>query len=88
MIKIIPQPNFISVIKNKHLLLDTNVFIDAFLNPHPFFDFLSELKKRNRIDVELFVKVPKELKSVVYFSEFKTKDFDDLQKFLLRKFGG
>ena len=45
MIKIIPQPNLISVIKNKHSLLDTNVFIDTLLNPHPFFDFLNNLKK-------------------------------------------
>lgn len=46
MIKIIPQLNLISVLKNKHLLLDTNVFIDTLLNPHPFLDFLNDLKKQ------------------------------------------
>lgn len=46
MIKIIPSTNFISVIKNKYLLLDTNVFIDTLLNPHSFFDFLNDLKKQ------------------------------------------
>ena len=46
MTKIIPQANLIPVIKNKHLLLDTNVFIDTLLNPHPFLDFLNDLKKQ------------------------------------------
>lgn len=42
--KIIESPNLLSTLKNKYLLLDTNVFIDAFSNPKEFGLFFNELK--------------------------------------------
>ncbi|NQI34323.1 sce7726 family protein [Streptococcus suis] len=45
-------------------------------------DFLIELKKRNAIDKILFEEVPYELKFLVYFMNFKTKDYEDLKRFL------
>lgn len=50
--------------------------------------FIKELKKRNRIDIELFAQVPKEIKSVIYFSDFRSRDYDKLKKFLKSEFGG
>lgn len=50
--------------------------------------FISELKKRKKIDVDLFKQVPKELKSIVYFSEYKAGDYYKLNEFLLSEFGG
>ena len=45
-------------------------------------DFLIELKKRNPINKELFAEVPYELKFLVYFMNFKPKDFKALKQFL------
>lgn len=41
-----PQ-GFIPTLKSKHLLLDTNIFRDAALNPKAFNNFFSDLKKAN-----------------------------------------
>jgi len=41
-----------------------------------------ELKKRNSIDKDLFADVPYELKFLVYFMNFKPKDYDALAQFL------
>jgi sepS16A protein len=45
-------------------------------------DFLMELKNRNSIDKDLFADVPYELKFLVYFMNFKPKDFKALKQFL------
>ena len=45
-------------------------------------DFLIELKKRNPINKELFAEVPYELKFLVYFMNFKPRDFKALKQFL------
>lgn len=45
-------------------------------------DFLIELKKRNPINKELFAAVPYELKFLVYFMNFKPRDYDALAQFL------
>ncbi|HFI0635134.1 TPA: sce7726 family protein [Streptococcus suis] len=45
-------------------------------------DFLIELKKRNPIEKILFEEVPYELKFLVYFMNFKTKDYEELKRFL------
>ena len=45
-------------------------------------DFLVELKKRNPIDQERFATVPYEIKFLVYFMGFKSKDFEALELFL------
>lgn len=50
--------------------------------------FTKELKKRNRIDIKSFSKVPYELKSLIYFSDFGNSDYNKLQNFLLSRFGG
>lgn len=49
---------------------------------------LRELKKRNRIVVEDYQRVPYELKFLIYFSKFKKDDYFKLNKFLDNKFGG
>ena len=45
-------------------------------------DFLIELKKRNPINKELFAEVPYELKFLVYFMNFNSKDYKALEQFL------
>ncbi len=50
--------------------------------------FIKELKKRNSIDMELFEKVPKEIKSIIYFSDFNIKDYVNLNRFLQSKYRG
>lgn len=42
--KVLNYPDLLSIIKEKHILLDTTVFIDAFLNPVDFIQFLEKLK--------------------------------------------
>ena len=51
--KIITPPNFFQVIENKHLLLDTSVFIDTSLNLRVFGDFLNKLKDNGNTLVSL-----------------------------------
>lgn len=48
-------------------------------------DFLSILKKRGRINVEMFSRIPYELKFLVYFSNLKDSDYKKLEAFLHRK---
>lgn len=50
--------------------------------------FIKELKKRNRIDVDLYATVPYELKFLMYFLKLNTADFQNLKFFLESKFGG
>jgi len=45
MIEIIIPHNLTSAVRNKHILLDTNVFIDCSLNPQVFINFLNNLKE-------------------------------------------
>lgn len=49
---------------------------------------LGELKKRNKILVSEFQKVPYELKSLIYFSNPSKSDWKALSGFLTRKYGG
>lgn len=48
-------------------------------------DFLVELKKRSQINKTEFEKVPKELRFLVYFMDFKPKDYHLLNDFLYKK---
>lgn len=50
--------------------------------------FLKELKKRNRINIDLYATVPYELKFLMYFLNLKREDFLNLKVFLESKFGG
>lgn len=49
--------------------------------------FIKQLKKRKQIDINLINSVPVELKSVVYFSNFKKNDYIKLNEFLDKKIG-
>ena len=51
-------------------------------------DFKVQLKQRTKINLELIQNVPKEIKSVVYFSKLKETEYKTLETFLERKFGG
>lgn len=57
--------------------LTTNIPLEQF-----YLDFLVELKKRNPVDKKLFSEVPYELKFLVYFMNFKSKDYKALDQFL------
>lgn len=49
--------------------------------------FLKELKKRNFVDnIDEFNNIPYELKSLVYFSNFKSNKYDEMLNFLNRKY--
>lgn len=50
--------------------------------------FLKVLKKRNKIIIDEFVKIPYELKSLIYFSRYKQTDYQNLNQFLQKKFEG
>lgn len=58
----------------------------------PIFDAynmaLKQLKKRNRILISEFEKVPYELKSLIYFSQPSKSDWKELNGFLNKKYGG
>lgn len=45
--EIIIPPELIPSLKDKHLLLDTNIFLDAFSKPLAFGSFFNTLKKNN-----------------------------------------
>lgn len=53
--KIILPSDFFSIVKDKHILLDTTVFIDALTNPTSFVSFLNQLKNSNVTFVTLDV---------------------------------
>lgn len=50
--------------------------------------FLAELKKRNRVIEEKYEKIPYELKSLVYFGNYSSRNYDKLNKFLETKYRG
>lgn len=54
-----------------------------------YLSFLKVLKTRNKVsDVNLFNMVPYELKSLVYFSQYRNSDYLNLENFLVSKIGG
>ncbi|MBM7643337.1 sce7726 family protein [Streptococcus loxodontisalivarius] len=71
----VSQFDYYDVCKEKLLTLP----IDEF-----YLDFLAELKTRNAVDKEKFKKIPYELKFLVYFMDFKTKDYDILDNILTK----
>ena len=50
--------------------------------------FLKELKKRNKIRISEFTEVPYELKSLVYFSKLSESEWEQIDHFLNRQYGG
>lgn len=59
--------------------------IDSEISHHLF---IQELKKRKRINETDFKKVPREIKSLVYFSELKDNEYVKLNQFLTKTYGG
>ncbi len=51
--RIITPQDFFPILKNKYLLLDTSVFIDAFLNDKEFSELFNNLKDNNTILVTI-----------------------------------
>lgn len=49
---------------------------------------LKQLKNRNRIKISEFEKIPYELKSLIYFSNPSTSDWQAIKGFLNQKYGG
>lgn len=49
---------------------------------------LKQLKKRNQILISEFEKIPYELKSLMYFSKPTRSDWEELNDFLAKKYGG
>lgn len=47
--------------------------------------FLKALKSRTRIDIDEYTQVPYELKFLVYFSGYKSREYASLRKFLLEE---
>ncbi len=50
--------------------------------------FKEELKKRCKINIKLVSSIPDEIRSVVYFSNLRDRDFENLNAFLEKKYGG
>lgn len=44
--------------------------------------FIRALKKRSKIEIEEYTEVPYELKFLIYFSDFKKRDYSKLKRFL------
>ena len=55
---------------------------------HAYRMALKQLKKRNRIEVSQFAKIPYELKSLIYFSNPSISDWQAINGFLNQKYGG
>ena len=51
-------------------------------------DFKEQLKQRTKINIELIESVPKEIKTIVYFSKLKDNEYKVLESFLEKKCGG
>ena len=69
----VTQYEYYSACKRLFCQLDT---------PTAFSEFVATLKKRARIDIEAYQKVPYELKFLVYFSNFRARDYQKLDAFL------
>lgn len=81
---IIP-PDLISSLKYKHLLLDTNVFIDASKHPADFADFFNTLKDSDITVVTIDCVKIEFLRGASGDSEYKEKEnyFNDITKIIL-----
>lgn len=64
----------------KHLFCQIDTYV-------AYTEFVATLKRRGKIDVELYKQIPYELKFLIYFSDFKTDDYRRLHSFLQQKGG-
>lgn len=55
---------------------------------HAYKMALKQLKKRNKIQISEFAKIPYELKSLIYFSNPSTSEWQAIKSFLNKKYGG
>lgn len=55
---------------------------------HAYKMALKQLKKRNKISFSEFAKIPYELKSLIYFSNPSTSEWQAIKSFLNKKYGG
>lgn len=53
-----------------------------------YLDFKEQLKNRTKMNIKIIKSVPKEIKSVVYFSKLKDYEYEVLETFLERAYGG
>lgn len=72
--KIITPPDFLRIFKQVHILLDTSVFIDAFLNPVEFGKFFNNLKMQDNTLVSLDVVKIEFLKGAPNSEKYKQKE--------------
>lgn len=72
--KIIIPPDFLQILEEKHLLLDTNVFIDAFLNPVEFAEFFNKLHDADVVLVSLDVVKAEFLKGAANQAKYEEKE--------------
>ncbi|KKP80882.1 MAG: hypothetical protein UR81_C0013G0008 [Candidatus Levybacteria bacterium GW2011_GWB1_35_5] len=81
---IIP-PDLISSLKNKHLLLDTNIFIDASKHPEDFTDFFNILKESDITVVTIDCVRIEFLRGAPNENKYKEKEdyFDNITKIIL-----
>ncbi len=70
---LIPQ-GFYSIVKDKHLLLDTSIFIDSFINPEQFGLFFNELKNSGCILVTIDAIIVEFIKGVQDSQKFQEKE--------------
>ena len=71
--EIVLPPNFLSITKNKHLLLDTSVFIDGFAHPSEFARFFNQLRDNNTVIVTIPAVLNEFLKGSTTEVKFKGK---------------
>lgn len=81
---IIPQ-GLISSLKNKHILLDTNIFIDATKHPNDFTDFFNTLKDEDIIVATIDCVKIEFLRGAPNEEKYKEKEayFNNITKFIL-----
>lgn len=78
--KIIIPPDFFQTFKDKHILLDTSVFIDAFLNPVQFGEFFNNLRTQRTTLISLDVVKTEFLKGAPTVEKYNQKEefFDQI----------
>lgn len=82
---IIIPPELISSLKYKHLLLDTNIFIDSIKHPADFADFFNELKDADITLVTIDCVKMEFLRGIADEGEYQKKEdyFNNITKIIL-----
>lgn len=72
--RIITPPDFLQTFKDTHILLDTSVFIDSFLNPKEFGGLFNELKTQGTTLISLDVVKIEFLKGAPNIEKYRQKE--------------